>query len=171
MKNSKRVPHQAKMFFLFLLLTVLGTGISACSTGTYGRLDFTLSVNDIFESGKILPDYNYFYIGPDAEPVAIIAIEKKYQLTTSLWKKIDLTTEQLAAWMERIDNKFRVKNKYDGAIILDQNGVQVGLWYSRLDWTTIQRGEGNQVTIFTPDTTKNLRESGPGLTWGTHSRF
>lgn len=171
MENSKKIPNQTKTFVLLFLLTVLATGITACSTGSYGRLDFTLSVNDIFESGKVLPDHNYYYIGPDAEPVAIIAIEKKYQLTPSLWKKINLTPEQLTAWMERIDNKYRVSNKYDGAIILDQNGVQVGLWYSQLDWTTIQRGEGDQLTIYTPDTTKNVRDSGSGFIWGTHNRF
>jgi hypothetical protein len=171
MQNLGGVSKKATTFMLIFLLAAVGAVLTACSTGTYGRLDFKLSVNDIFESGQVLADHNYYYIGPDAEPVAIMAIEKKYQLTPSLWKAASLTPGQLSAWIDRIDNKHRFKNKYDGAMILDQHGNQVGMWYSRLDWTTIQRGEGNLLTIYTPDTTKDMDDSGSGVIWGSPGRF
>jgi len=167
MQNQRVLPMKTTSFLLILLLAAMSAIITACSTGAYGRLDFKLSVNDIFESGQVLDSHNYYYIGPEAEPVAIMAIDKKYQLAPSLWKEIGLTPAQLTAWMERIDNRYRFKNRYDGAFILDQDGNQVGLWYSRLDWTTIQRGEGNQLIIYTPDTTKNMDHSSSGVIWGT----
>lgn len=160
-------PQRVFMKTIFLLLVFISPIMSACSTGSYGRLDFKLSVNEVFESGQLLDNHNYYYIGPDAEPVAIMAIDNKYQLAPSLWKAINLTPEQLQAWMERIDNRYRFKNRYDGALILDQDGNQVGMWYSRLDWTTIRRGEETQLIIYTPDTTKNMEDSGRGVIWGT----
>ena len=141
---------------LAALLVGVGLLLSACSTGSYGHLDFTLTVNDIFESGQVVDNHRYYYIGPDAEPVAIMAIDNKYELAPSLWKSVNLTPERLRAWMDRIDNRYRFRNSYDGAYILDQDGNRVGLWYSRLDWTTIRRAEGNQLIIYTPDTTKHL---------------
>ncbi|MCJ7600920.1 MAG: hypothetical protein MUO63_05375 [Desulfobulbaceae bacterium] len=158
---------KTKILMLLLLFTGMTTIMTACSTGAYGRLDFKLSVNDIFESGQVLDNHTYYYIGPDAEPVAIMAIDNKYQLTPSLWKEINLTPGQLKAWMERIDNRYRFRNRYDGAFILDQDNNQVGMWYSRLDWTTIRRGEGNQLIIYTPDTTKNMDDAGRGVIWGS----
>ncbi len=169
MQNLRIIFTKTTTFILVLLLAAMGAIMTACSTGSYGHLDFKLAVNDIFESGQVMDNYNYYYIGPEAEPVAIMAIDKKYQLTPSLWKEINLTPQQLKAWMSRIDNRYRLRNRYDGAYILDQHGNQVGLWYSELDWTTIQRGEGNQLTIYTPDTTKNLDNFGRGVISGSGS--
>ncbi|MBU4260343.1 MAG: hypothetical protein KKC76_00490 [Proteobacteria bacterium] len=169
MKNLRMIFLNPTTFMLVLLLAATGAIMTACSTGSYGRLDFKLAVNDIFESGQVLDNYNYYYIGPDAEPVAIMAIDKKYQLTPSLWKEINLTSEQLKAWMSRIDNRYRLRNRYDGAFIIDQEGNQVGMWYSPLGWTTIQRGEENQLTIYTPDTTKNMDHAGRGVILGSGS--
>jgi len=167
MQNPRVIPMKTTSFLMLLLLAAMSAIMTACSTGAYGRLDFKLSVNDIFESGQVLASHNYYYIGPDAEPDAIMAIDKKFQLAPSLWKEIRLTPAQLQAWVDRIDNRYRIRNRYLGAFILDQYGNQVGLWYSRLDWTTIRRGEDNQLIIYTPDTTKNMDNSGGKLIWGT----
>lgn len=167
MQYLRGLSIKPKIMMLLLLFTGMTTIMTACGTGSYGRLDFKLAINDIFESGQVLDNHTYYYIGPDAEPDAIMAIDNKYQLAPSLWKGINLTPGKLKAWMERIDNRYRFRNRYDGALILDQDGNQVGMWYSRLDWTTIRRGEGNQLIIYTPDTTKNMDDSGRGAIWGS----
>ncbi len=146
--------------FYLALTTLLLFG---CAQGDYGRFDFKMSVSDMFESGQILENHTYYYIGPDAEPVAIMAIDNKYSLAPSLWKKADITPAQLSTWNMRIDNEYRIKNRYKGAIILDENGNRLGVWYSHLDWTTIKRGEGNTVIIFTPDTTKHLNKGSASI--------
>ena len=149
-----------------LLAVALSLPIFGCAPGSYGQLDFQLTVADIFESGQILEDHSYYYIGPDAEPFAIMAVDKKYELAPSLWKSIDLSQEQLNAWNLRIDNRYRFRDKYKGAVILDQDGNRLGIWYSRIDWTTIKKGEGNQVIIYTPDTTRAHDNEGGGVIWG-----
>lgn len=138
-------------YFVFSLLFTLMAG---CAPGSYGLFSFKTEVDEIFESGRILEDHSYYYIGPDAEPVAIIAVNNKYSLAPSLWKEIQLTAEQLQAWNSRIDNRYRRNTVYRGAEILDQDNNMIGLWYSYLDWTVVKIAEGNSVIIFTPDTTK-----------------
>ena len=155
MLNLRTIFRTTRALLLAMLLAAMGGMLTACSTGSYGHLDFQLAVNNVFESGEVLPDYNYYFIGPEAEPVAIIAVDKKYQLAPSLWKKIDLTPVQLKAWMSRIGNKYRLSNFYDGAYIIDQHGNRVGMWYARPNWTTIQSGKDNLVTIYTPDITSS----------------
>ncbi|MFH1215741.1 MAG: hypothetical protein V1706_04475 [Pseudomonadota bacterium] len=162
------IPLSTKFFRMPVFAAILATFflLSGCGGGTYGRFDFQMAVNELFESGTILDNHSYYYIGPDAEPDAIMALDNIYQLAPSLWKKIDITPDQLVRWMERIDNKYRFKNMYHGAVIDDGHGNRLGVWYSRLTKTVIHRGEGNQVIIYTPDTTYGLDDKGPLDIWG-----
>ncbi len=153
----------ASLFFIFLASLFL----FGCSTGPYGRFDFQVAIADMFESGEVIENHTYYYIGPDAQPDAIMALDNKYTLAPSLWKQTEMTSSQLLAWEQRIDNKYRIKNSYRGAVILDEEGNKLGFWYSHLDWTTIKRGEGNTVIIYTPDTTKNVFKDGSGVIFGT----
>ncbi len=146
--------------FIFAVLAVFTS--PGCAPGDYGHFVFSTSADDIFESGIVLDDHTYYYIGPDAEPVAIMAISSTYQLAPGLWKKISLTADQLRAWNSRIDNRYRRSDVYRGAEIVDQNNTHIGFWYSSIDWTVVRKGEGNTYVIFTPDTTQNRdREKTP----------
>ncbi|MCK5192494.1 MAG: hypothetical protein KAQ71_01705 [Desulfobulbaceae bacterium] len=141
--------------FVFIILLLLAN----CSAGSYGRLQWSDEALDIFESANILENHTYYFFGPEAEPEAIIALDNQYVLAPSLWKKIAITPLTLSRWMERIDNRHRyVKEKYQGALIVDQQGNRLGIWYSYVDWTVIKRGEENEVVIYTPDTSRLHRD-------------
>jgi hypothetical protein len=140
--------------FVFIILLVL----AGCAAGSYGRLQWSDEALDIFESASILENHTYYFFGPEAEPDTIIALDNQYVLAPSLWKKIDITPLTLSRWMERIDNRHRyVKEKYQGALIVDQQGNRLGIWYSHVDWTVIKRGEENEIIIYTPDTSRQNR--------------
>jgi len=141
--------------FVFIILLVL----AGCAAGSYGRLQWSDEALDIFESASILENHTYYFFGPEAEPVAIIALDNQYVLAPSLWKQIDITPLELGRWMERIDNRHRyVKEKYQGALIVDHQGNHLGIWYSHIDWTVIKQGEGNEIVIYTPDTSRQNRD-------------
>ncbi len=143
---------------LLSFLCLVSLFLFGCTSGNHGRFDFQIAIDDLFESGQILENHTYYYIGPDAQPDAIMALDNKYTLAPSLWKKPEMTPALFATWNLVIDNKYRIKNRYRGAVILDENGNRLGVWYSRLTWTTIKSGEDNTVIIYTPDTTKNLHK-------------
>ena len=58
----------------------------------YGRLQRSEEVDKIFITYRVLPDHNYYYIGPDGRPDAIMGIQSDYTLETTQWTQLPLPT-------------------------------------------------------------------------------
>ena len=116
----------------------------------FGRIHSSGEVTRMFETYKILPDYRYYYSGSDVKPRGIIGIHNNYTLNSRLWKPVDLTPEQLKDWINfiLIDTTISIYNY--GALILDPNGNQVGVWYSPRATTTVKMESDNQIIVHTP---------------------
>ena len=140
------------VFFLVVILSTL-TGCAATAKKSSGVIT-SREATEIWHSYEILPNYKYYYIGPDAEPRYIIGIDDKYHLASKNWKPVDLTPEILNKWL----NFIRPRVGYDpdpfGAFIVGPNGERIGLWYSLRRWwyTGYARlGENNQVFVTRPN--------------------
>ena len=48
----------------------------------------------------ILPDYNYYYTGPEGLPPAILRINKEYELVSDLWVLFESSEKDLKKWVE-----------------------------------------------------------------------
>ena len=111
-------------------------------------------VTRLFEQGSVLPDHDYYYSGPEAEPLAIVGIRPGYTFEQGLWKKVALSEEQLKAWVWRIDTMTRsTRFHYYGAHIVGPEGDEVGVWYSFLDWVVAEVTPERRVILHTPDNT------------------
>lgn len=136
---------------LTLFLCIISFFISACAVQER-KLEMSREVNDIFESGKIVTEYNYYYSGSESQPRAIVATSKDISFKQGLWNAVAPTEKLLERWNLHIDNRYRESNFYYGAYILDPKGKRVGLWYSYdTQPTIIWSEEGKKVTIYTPD--------------------
>lgn len=144
-------------FIVSLLLTTLLAG--GCAELTAPRLlEKSREVNRIFESGTVLPDYVYYYIGPHDKPDAIIGIHKDYEFQQdNYWNRIELTKKQLGDWNQYIDNQHRIKLIYEGAYILTPDGKRAGIWYSPYYFTAIKYPAPNRIIIYPPDPTSMQR--------------
>jgi len=140
---------------VFLLVVIQLTLIGGCASvpERASGIRSSQEATDIWHSYQILPNYKYYYAGPDSRPDYIIGIDDRYQLTSKLWKPVDLTPEMLKNWI----NYSRPRVGYDpsiyGADITDLNGNRVGLWYSMRDWRllgTASVNEKNQVSVTRP---------------------
>ncbi len=100
-------------------------------------------------------DHKYYYSGGDARPNAIIAIHQDYTLVSELWKEVDVTSDQLKAWVDLMVARNLFYTSPEGFIIYDANGNRVGIWYSMWDWTSVKMESDNRIYITTPDTTSN----------------
>lgn len=115
---------------------------SGCATNkNFGKIVENHKVTSIFRSHTILDNYNYYYFGVFDEPDVILGLDKEYTVVSKLWSPVELTPELLERWvidLDRIlgDRNFssRYMGRYQGAYILNPEGRQVGLWYSKLDW-------------------------------------
>ena len=111
------------------------------------------AATDIWHSYQILPNYKYYYTGSDSQPNYIIGFDDSYQLTSKLWKPVDLTPEMLKNWINYIRPRVGYSPELYGADILDLNGNRVGLWYSVRDWRllgTASVNENNQISVTRP---------------------
>lgn len=120
-----------------LVLLIIPIIMAGCATasGTKGSGVVTSrEATDIWHSYDIQPNYNYYYSGPQSQPDYIIGIDKKYRLTSKLWKPVDLTPEILKKWFNFSRQRVGISQDPYGAFIVDSNNERVGLWYSVRDW-------------------------------------
>ncbi len=135
-----------KLLLLFAVLLLL----SSCQAGKSGHLQLNNDVTASIESCTVLPDHDYYYSGPDAQPNTILAIKQSYPFTKGLWNAISLDKKQLCDWMDMIDPSYhRVRYQYDGYTVYSAEGINVGLWYSREDHAVIKEKDG-ELVIYTP---------------------
>jgi hypothetical protein len=115
----------------------------------YGTLERSREVTKIFETSQILPNHKYYTHGWGEVPYAIIAIHDKFKLREGLWQEVDITVPLLRNWISQMDNIYEYPPY--GSRILDDQGNQIGVWYSSKQWTTIVIEEKNQIAIFAPE--------------------
>ena len=118
--------------------------------GQSGRLHLNRDVALTLEACTVLPGYDYYYNGPDAQPNTILGVKKSYTFKKGLWKAVALDKDQLCDWMTMIDPLTRkARHRYDGYTIFSAEGDEVGIWYSREDHTVVKE-ENGELIIYTP---------------------
>ena len=140
------------VIFLVVILSAL-TGCATTAGKKSSGITASREATAIWHSYEILPNYHYYYSGPDTQPNYIIGIDDRYKLMSEFWKPVDLTPEMLKNWL----NYFRPRVGYSqdpyGAFITDSAGERIGLWYSVRDWRTVgsaSLNENNQVSVTAP---------------------
>ena len=152
--NHKKKRKTGIIITVFILAVINGT-LSGCTMALKSSGVITShEATAIWHSYEVLPNYNYYYAGPNTRPFYIIGLDDRYKLKSKLWKPVDLTPEMLKDWF----NYYRPRvGGYSplpyGAFINGPDGERIGLWYSVVDWrltgTAIVR-ENNEVTILMP---------------------
>lgn len=139
----------------FLLLLIIG--VSGCADRQYLKVRMNHDVERIFREGTMQPDYAYFYNGPESEPIALLALDKRYQLNSEFWTRCEDNDARYPGWIEefiRLNGDFDdfnyVRIDYKGNEILSETNERIGMVYSRYDWIVTWRGEGNELVIPPP---------------------
>lgn len=109
-------------------------------------------VHAAFEAATVLPEYDYYYSGPEAQPLAIIGIRRDLRFAPGFWQPLALTEKELRDWLWVIRNDTRPpRDRYHGARILAPDGGEIGVWFSFLDWVVAEVAADGQVLLHTPD--------------------
>jgi hypothetical protein len=152
----KRNPGITAIAAVLLLVVIQSTltGCAATAARKPSGVTTSQAATDIWHSFEVLPNYKYYYSGPDDRPFYIIGIDNRFHLKSNLWKPVDLTPQQLEKWIN-IPPRVGYSPRLYGADITDMNGQRVGLWYSVRDWRllgTASVGENNQISVTRPAT-------------------
>lgn len=137
-----------RFLLLSLFLTAIVTTSVGCGSSTYGRLETSREVTEVFDGSQVLPDFQYYYSGFERIPYGIIGIDNKYRLRSSNWKLIDMNPTLLMQLTDRMEYVYRIAPR--GAWILDQDGNRLGIWYSSQYWTKVKLEKDNQIVVVTP---------------------
>ena len=124
----------------------------------YVQLSRDFSVEPIFTNGIILPQYRYFYNGPETEPTALLALDRAWTLDGLYWTEINLTEAQLKKWLREFnlarghyDDWAHMRISYDGMRVPGPDGQQIGAIYARYGQVSVRYGAEKHLTIVGPD--------------------
>jgi hypothetical protein len=158
-RTSDNLKSMTYKITLGALLLILVTVFSGCFAN-YGRLRLSKEVDNTFKDAIVLPEHKYYYSGSDVRPNAILAIHNSYTLRTSLWKEVDIDSEQLRKWILFMNEQLpEYSIRTYGSRILDPEGKQVGIWYSAWNRTPVKMLGGNEVSVYPPVTTNAVFNS------------
>ena len=129
-------------FFLVLAL-------SPAAAFDYGKLQRDRETTRLFQKYEVLPDHTYYTSGQGNIPFAIIGIHNDYTLRKGPWQQVDISPQLLRGWVDKMDTIYGFQPY--GSKILDNNGKQVGIWFSSKQWTTVVLEENNGVVVFSPE--------------------
>ena len=124
--------------------------IRSSLSSKYGSFRQSRAVGRLFESYEILPDFIYYYTGPDAEPTAILGVHNDYSLRSRFWKKVDLTQRQLKAWVDLMSDHIDFAPMPRGFFVLDDRGTEIGIFYS-VNKTKVKIEKGDEIVVCIPD--------------------
>ena len=138
-----------QFLFTSLLIVMMLAVLSGCSSPSYGRLQSSHEVTQVFQNNQILSDHLYYYSGFQRIPYVIIGIDNKFSLRSGRWRPIELNPTLLNQLAYRMRHVYSLQPR--GAWILDPEGRRVGIWYSSRYQTTVIMEKDNQVVVVTPE--------------------
>ena len=134
----------------FVLLTVVFLAGCAASPPA-GRWEIDPVAQQVFESGTILPDHAYYYLGSYVAPDSIIAIHHRFTLRTRVWARVDLDQDMLDGWLQWYRSELQPPGcEYQGGVILAPDGSRAGFWYSQNVINLIYQPEPGVIEVYQP---------------------
>ena len=139
--------HLRTLWFIILLFSI--AGCAQCPE--CGSLRQSHEVTQLFNSGKPVEGYNYYYNGPLSRPDAILGLDEQFTLQGQFWTSIDLTQAQLSMWVQDINTHRSLDPEiFRGAEVLTPEGKRAGVWLSHFDWLPTRFLEDNIVEVWAP---------------------
>ena len=139
------------LLVLAVLGLVLPTLITGCAAGSSARLDRSGQVLKGFLSGQVLEGYTYYTTGMENNPDAILAIAPGYTLKTNRWLEREMTPTALRQMVGEMNSMYNATPfGLLGSYVLNDQGEQIGVWYSPAGTTTVEMLGPTEVRVSPP---------------------
>lgn len=136
----------------------------------YGKLTKSEQAENMFIQHQYLNGHNYYYLGFESEPEAVLALDDSYTLKEKRWKPMSSDTRSLENMVESMRymgcrykgytyDKSDNWHRLSGYTILDPDGKAIGILYSCYDWFPVKMDEDRRVSIKYPgiDSARRVR--------------
>lgn len=107
-------------------------------------------VQQLFESGQLLPNHTYYYLGSFAAPDSVIAVSNQFTLRSRVWAQVDMTEARLNGWLQWWRTERYGACDYHGGRIIAPDGRQAGVWYSQNVFNIIHLPEPGVIEVYKP---------------------
>jgi len=144
---------QAKTRKTTIILSVFMMAfIAGCAAGSGARLDRSGEVLDGFMAGTVLPGHTYYTTGMENNPDAILGIKGGTTLKTERWKERKMTGQLLKQMVGEMNSTYgTVGAGLLGSAVLNDQGEQIGVWYSPIGITTVEMIAATEVRVSPPN--------------------
>lgn len=138
-----------KFLSLSLLVILMLLSVSGCGTPrNVATIRNSEGVEQSFVNPEVSSEYNYYYNGPDDEPIAYLALKKEYRLQSNFWFALKLNAaaqKRMAALV--LDDSFRSGSDYIGKEIVSPDAVHIGFVLTKYHWITAWFDEADDHLI------------------------
>jgi hypothetical protein len=124
---------------------------------TYGKLKPSESAAASLQSHGEAPDLDYYYSGPESNPLAIIGVEKKFRFDSAKhWMRIGPGQDSLKRLMDGMQSRaVQMNQNIRGFEIVDQRGERIGEWYSIMGMQPVIKRTGiDSIEVWPPSPEK-----------------
>ena len=144
--------HRSKCFLQPIFLVFFAFFLVSCAPkANQVSLNYDDQIEVDLSGGQLQAGFTYYYAGSEAEPHTIIGIAPHVSFQAGFWQPAQAGNEQVAGWLELIDNRHRdITDMYSGAKLVDGNGKQVGIWYSKYRFFSGHFSDNGQLIIRRP---------------------
>jgi hypothetical protein len=126
--------------------------LSAFSRGRYGKLRTSREATAAYESFQVNPERQYYSSGSDDYPNALIGLDRQWTLDSDLWKKRNVTGEEMGVLVKNMQAKaWETSALLHGFDMMGEQERIIGDWYSLLGLSIMIKITGEKrVVISTP---------------------
>lgn len=137
---------------LLLSLTVLTLVLTGCGNQrNMATVTTAPEAEQIFLQPDTQENYTFYAHGPDAEPIALLALEKNYRLQSDFWFALKPNEASRKRWANLVhDSSYRSGSEYRGVRIASAEAVTVGYILSNYHWITAWFDEEDSTTVIIP---------------------
>ena len=114
----------------------------------YGRLKRDHAVTAMFETGELPKEYHYHFFGLRDQPYAVMGLESDWTLKSSLWRTVELNTEEFKYMTKWIWEDLGYY-KY-GANIVDPEFEKIGIIYTSSWMATVKVDQDTKTVEVMP---------------------
>ena len=125
----------------------------------YGTIKPSRDVTTAYEDFSVDPELNYYISGSETYPNAIIGIDTAWILEADLWKKKDLSSQEMKELVQNMRSKALEQNiMLHGFVILDTKGRKIGDWFSIMGLNMTVEIIGEKSVIIHPPPVDTYRQ-------------
>ena len=142
---STKSPESLTVRLLKVGACILIPALIGGCMASYGNYARDPEIFDAFNNDQVPLNYNYYYYHSGSFPIAVIGIEKIYNVHSKMWRNVEPGTEEFKDLIQWIWEDYGYSRF--AARINDPTGKQVGIMYTSIREVAIKFTDDGRILV------------------------